>query len=136
MFAPEPPAPGPGRLDLSIRPVRQPTHEAFVHGEAPALRSLDLALKYSLDIAAAGYYRFKVSGRLNCYIAWLCEYLDKERAEVMTMLRITEADVKTDGEPPAPVLYLPDRERTTKIERDADGVIAAVLQSEKTVIKG
>jgi hypothetical protein len=127
------PVPDSAVLTLFVSTAPVSPRVTILHGRGDGLRALALALALRLRVRPIGVHRYEVTGSTACQIDWLSRFLKKSRQETLQVMQITEEQAAAEDRGPAPIeIALPDRRTTSIIDRDRDGNIAKVVQTETT----
>jgi hypothetical protein len=125
-------------LSTSATPPRPPrrsvvVHGAGVHAAGFAARAIDAGL----NVTSAGLSRWAITGRGTVLLEWLSAAWNKPAADVLAALGLTAELLAAEDDPVQPVpvvnVVLPDRKVSSVIERDMQGNILNVTQTETTI---
>lgn len=106
-----------------------------VHGIGAAFGMVARAVDRGLQVRTVGVNRWRVAGRTADLLAWLVDVVHrKPLADVLALHGWTAEAVAAEDAPPTVRVDLPQRRvETDFIERDADGNLKRVVQTERTV---
>ncbi|MBX3601026.1 MAG: hypothetical protein KF863_10400 [Rubrivivax sp.] len=106
-----------------------------VHGIGAAFGMVARAVDRGLQVRTIGVNRWRVAGRTADLLAWLVDVVhQKPLADVLALHGWTAEAVAAEDQPPTVRVDLPQRRVETQfIERDAEGNLVKVVQTERTV---
>lgn len=121
------------RLSTRRNPPTSYSRSVTVHGTGPGHSDVARAVDRGLDVSSVGLQRWRVTGRTAALAAWVGEIYKQTPEQALEMFGITAA-IAAEEDAPVPVVTvkLPDREIASVIERNRDGDIVKVTQTEKT----
>lgn len=106
-----------------------------VHGLGAAFGMVARAVDRGLQVRTVGVNRWRVAGRTADLLAWLVDVVhQRPLTEVLALHGWTAEAVAAEDAPPTVRVDLPQRRVETEfIERDAEGNLTRVVQTERTV---